>query len=63
MVHSFLFLGTLKNSVAFNYFHSGYQFTGTLANSEDSDESTHTTDQDEVSHKAPFHQGLHCVLR
>ena len=35
-------------------FHSGYQLTGTMANSED---------QDAMSHCAAFYQGLHCMLR
>ena len=35
-------------------FHSGYLQSGTLANSED---------QDEMTHNAAFHQGLHCLQR
>ena len=38
----------------FNPFNSGYQLTGTLANSED---------QDEMLLNVTFHQGLHCLLR
>ena len=37
-----------------NIFHSEFQLTGTLANSED---------PDEMPHKAAFHLGLHCLLR
>ena len=33
---------------------SRYWYKGTLTNSEDTDE---------MPHKAPFHQGLHCLLR
>ena len=40
---------------------------GTLANSEDPDETlsymTNSEDPDEMPHKAAFHQGLHCLLR
>ena len=35
-------------------FHSGYQYTGTLANSDD---------PDEMLHKVEFHQGVHLLLR
>ena len=37
----------------FNSFHSGYQLTSTMANSED---------RDEMPHKAVFYQGLLCLL-
>ena len=37
-----------------NLFHSGYQLTGTLANSED---------PDEMPHQVAFHPGLHFLLR
>ena len=36
-----------------NPFHSGYGYTGILANSED---------PYEMPHKAAYHQGLHCLL-
>ena len=45
----------IENSVwALIPFVPGYQYTDTLANSEDSDE---------MSPKAAFHQGPHCLLR
>ena len=37
-----------------NAFYIGNPITGTLANSDDSDE---------MQHNAEFHQGLHCLLR
>ena len=36
-----------------NPFHTGYQQTGTLVNSDD---------PGELLHKVVFHQGLHCLL-
>ena len=47
----------MENSIGlkrFNPFHSGYWLTGTLAKSED---------PDETRNNAAFHQGLHCSLR
>ena len=41
----------LKSQI--NPFCSGYQQTGTLANSED---------PEEMVHSVAFHQGLHCLL-
>ena len=43
-----------KQKSCSNPFHSWYQWTGTLANSED---------LDEMPHKATFHEGLHCLLK
>ena len=45
---------TIQGALIIHPFHFGYRYTGTLANSED---------QDEMPHKAIFHQGLHCLIR